>query len=183
VPRPDRWPPPAEAYTRAGALDVNAEGTLVTRNGLTVLGDGGPITVPANAQVGIAPDGTVSAVVGNGRPTAIGKLKLVTPEAPLTRGEDGLFRAADGDGRSERPRSGWCARRLERQRGRSDGGDDFRLAPVRAPDEADPDGGEAGAGGEQAAGGQRLTRQRARRLRPLALLYASSSRFSMRSLM
>jgi flagellar basal-body rod protein FlgF len=89
--------PCTEAYTRAGALDVNAEGTLVTRNGLTVLGDGGPISVPANALVGIAPDGTISASVGNGRPTAVGKLKLVTPEAPLTRGEDGLFRAGDGD--------------------------------------------------------------------------------------
>jgi flagellar basal-body rod protein FlgF len=86
-----------EAYTRAGALDVNAEGTLVTCNGLTVLGDGGPITLPANAQVAIAADGTVSASAGNGQPTAVGKLKLITPEAPLTRGEDGLFRAADGD--------------------------------------------------------------------------------------
>ncbi len=26
----------------------------------------------------------------------IGKLKLVTPDGPLTRGTDGLFRAADG---------------------------------------------------------------------------------------
>ncbi len=50
-----------EAYTRAGALDVDAEGQLVTRNGLTVLGDGGPINVPANAEVSIAGDGTVSA--------------------------------------------------------------------------------------------------------------------------
>jgi flagellar basal-body rod protein FlgF len=27
----------------------------------------------------------------------VGRLKLVTPEAPLTRGSDGLFRAADGE--------------------------------------------------------------------------------------
>jgi len=86
-----------EAYTRAGALDVNAEGLLVTKTGLTVLGDGGPITVPANAQVQIAPDGTLSAATGNGKPQTLGKLKLVTPEAPLQRGEDGLFRATDGD--------------------------------------------------------------------------------------
>lgn len=86
-----------EAYTRAGALDVNAEGTLVTRNGLTVVGDGGPITVPVNAQVQIAADGTVSAAVGNARPNTIGKLKLVTPETSLQRGTDGLFRGADGD--------------------------------------------------------------------------------------
>jgi flagellar basal-body rod protein FlgF len=86
-----------EAYTRAGSLDINAEGNLVTTSGLTVLGDGGPIQVPPETQVGIAPDGTVSATAANGRSTSIGKLKLVTPEAPLTRGTDGLFRAADGE--------------------------------------------------------------------------------------
>jgi flagellar basal-body rod protein FlgF len=86
-----------EAYTRGGALDINNEGLLVTKTGLTVLGDGGPITIPANATVQIAPDGTVSAAVGNAKPQSVGKLKLVTPEVPLQRGEDGLFRGADGD--------------------------------------------------------------------------------------
>jgi flagellar basal-body rod protein FlgF len=86
-----------EAYTRAGSLDVSADGTLVTRNGLTVLGDGGPIQVPQNAEAAIAPDGTVSAKTPDGRNTTIGKLKLVTPEAPLERGIDGLFRDAQGD--------------------------------------------------------------------------------------
>ena len=83
-----------EAYTRAGALDVNAEGLLVTKSGQTVLGDGGPITVPANSEVNIAGDGTVSAKAANGRSSSIGKLKLVTPESPaaLSRGPDGLFR-------------------------------------------------------------------------------------------
>ena len=84
-----------EAYTRAGALDVNAEGQLVTKSGLAVLGDGGPITIPANSDVNIAGDGTVSAKAANGRSTSVGKLKLVTPESPaaLTRSPDGLFRA------------------------------------------------------------------------------------------
>ena len=86
-----------EAYTRNGSLDVNSEGLLVSRSGLPVLGDGGPITVPANATVTIGADGSLSASVGNGRPQGIGRLKLVTPEAPLLRGEDGLFRGADGD--------------------------------------------------------------------------------------
>jgi flagellar basal-body rod protein FlgF len=86
-----------EAYTRGGALDLDSEGLLVTKTGRTVLGDGGPITIPANATVQIAPDGTVSAAVGNAKPQTVGKLKLVTPETPLQRGEDGLFRAADGD--------------------------------------------------------------------------------------
>lgn len=86
-----------EAYTRAGALDITADGTLTTRGGLPVLGDGGPIQVPANSEVSIGSDGTVSARNGStGKTTAVGKLKLVTPEAPLQRGDDGLFRAADG---------------------------------------------------------------------------------------
>lgn len=88
-----------EAYTRAGSLEVNAEGLLVTHNGLQVLGDGGPITAPANAELQIAPDGTVSATVPGAKPQSVGKLKLVTPEADnqLSRGADGLFRAASGD--------------------------------------------------------------------------------------
>lgn len=86
-----------EAYTRAGGLDVNAEGLLVTQNGHTVLGDGGPITLPANARVEIAADGTVSAAVGQAKPQPVGRLKLVTPETPLQRGDDALFRAPGGE--------------------------------------------------------------------------------------
>lgn len=86
-----------EAYTRNGALTVNAEGLLVTHAGLPVVGEGGPITVPLNGQVSIAPDGSVSATVEGGRPQGVGKLKLVTPEAPLQRGNDGLFRSNTGD--------------------------------------------------------------------------------------
>ena len=86
-----------EAYTRAGALEVNAEGLLVTASGLQVLGDGGPINIPAGARIDIAGDGTISTTVGNARPQQDERLKLVTPEAPLTRGTDGLFRAADGE--------------------------------------------------------------------------------------
>jgi flagellar basal-body rod protein FlgF len=86
-----------EAYTRAGALEMNAEGQLVTAGGLTVMGDGGPVSAPANSELSFAPDGTITAAVPGGRPTTVGKLKMVTPEAPLQRGEDGLFRAADGD--------------------------------------------------------------------------------------
>ena len=85
-----------EAYTRGGSLELSSDGTLTTRGGLPVLADGGPLQVPPNAVVSIGADGTVSAKGTDGKNTAIGKLKLVTPEAPLQRGEDGLFRAADG---------------------------------------------------------------------------------------
>jgi flagellar basal-body rod protein FlgF len=86
-----------EAYTRAGALEVNGEGLLVSKNGMTVLGDGGPISIPANAEVQFGSDGTVTATVPGTRPQTVGRLKLVTPEAPLQRGEDGLFRAPGGE--------------------------------------------------------------------------------------
>jgi len=86
-----------ETYTRGGSLEVSADGTLTTRSGLPVMGDGGPLQVPPNTAVSIGADGTVSAKGSDGRSTSVGKLKLVTPEAALTRGEDGLFRAADGD--------------------------------------------------------------------------------------
>ena len=86
-----------EAYTRAGALEVSAEGVLTDVQGRPVVGDGGPLTIPANAEVEVASDGTVSAKVGRERPQPLGRLKLVTPEAPLQRGTDGLFRAAEGD--------------------------------------------------------------------------------------
>jgi len=86
-----------EAYTRAGSLQLDAEGQIITPNGLPVLGDGGPITVPAGATLDIASDGTVTAQLQGGSAQAVGRLKLVTPEAPLERGADGLFRAADGD--------------------------------------------------------------------------------------
>ena len=86
-----------EAYTRAGSLQVNAEGTLSTSGGLAVLGDGGPITLPPDSVPQIASDGTVSVRQPNGSITPLGRLKLVTPEAPLTRGDDALFRAAEGE--------------------------------------------------------------------------------------
>jgi flagellar basal-body rod protein FlgF len=86
-----------EAYTRAGSLDVSADGTLVTRAGLQVLGDGGPIQLPPNSEPSIAGDGSINARLPNGTSSVVGRLKLVTPETKLERGIDGLFRASGGD--------------------------------------------------------------------------------------
>ncbi len=63
--------PDGEAYTRAGNFSLNAVGTLVTADGLPVLGDGGPITLP-EGQVRISGNGTVSV---NGVTT--GRLQVV----------------------------------------------------------------------------------------------------------
>ncbi|MGY0195464.1 flagellar basal-body rod protein FlgF [Leptothrix sp. BB-4] len=86
-----------EAYTRAGSLQVNSEGVLVGHNGLPVLGDGGPITLPANAEVTVGQDGSITARSATGGNTPVGKLKLVSPQDKLQRGDDGLFRAPGGD--------------------------------------------------------------------------------------
>jgi flagellar basal-body rod protein FlgF len=86
-----------EAYTRAGALQLTGEGLLATAGGLAVLGAGGPNNVPQGSEISIGGDATISATAANGRISTLGRLKLVTPEAPLERGSDGLFRAADGE--------------------------------------------------------------------------------------
>jgi flagellar basal-body rod protein FlgF len=86
-----------EAYTKAGALDIQPDGTLVSRSGLPIMGDGGPIQIPPNSQVSIAQDGIVNVKVGANPITAVGRIKMVTPEDKLIRGDDGLFRSAEGD--------------------------------------------------------------------------------------
>lgn len=88
-----------EAYTRAGSLQIGADGTLQLPNGLAVQGDGGPIAIPADAHVQIAPDGTVSVkTAGQVAVTAVGRLKLVNPpHEELVKGADGLFRLKSGD--------------------------------------------------------------------------------------
>ena len=89
-----------EGYTRAGSLDVDANGQLVTKSGYLVLGDGGPLAIPPDNVIEIAPDGTVSVVPetgGRNNTNAIGRLKLVNPpENTLVRGADGLFRTNNG---------------------------------------------------------------------------------------
>lgn len=75
-------PDGSEAYTRAGSLDVDVTGLLVTKGGHLVMGDGGPINIPPDNSIEIAPDGTVSVVPTFGarnNANAIGRLKLVDP--------------------------------------------------------------------------------------------------------
>lgn len=89
-----------EAYTRNGALEVTAEGQLVTATGLPVLTDGGaPIDIPQNANISFGGDGTVVATLAGQDPINVGRLKMVTPnqEQTLKRGDDGLFRSPQGD--------------------------------------------------------------------------------------
>ncbi|UXH79842.1 flagellar basal-body rod protein FlgG [Roseateles amylovorans] len=63
------------AYTRDGSFQLDANGQLVTNNGLTVLPG---IIVPADAKsLTIGADGTVSVTTaGNAAPTTLGQLQL-----------------------------------------------------------------------------------------------------------
>ena len=89
-----------EAYTRAGDLRIEPDGSLRTGTGLQVMGDGGPVSVPPANSVTIGSDGSVSVVpLGQGPETraVVGRIKLVKPEpTQLDRGADGLFRLRDG---------------------------------------------------------------------------------------
>jgi flagellar basal-body rod protein FlgF len=89
-----------EAYTRMGHLQISQNGVMQTTNGLSVLGDAGPVAVPPDQELLIGRDGTVSTVpIGqNLNAVAIaGRIKLVNPaEVDLVRGEDGLFRQKSG---------------------------------------------------------------------------------------
>ncbi len=90
----------SEGYTRNGSLKVSENGILETATGLTVMGDGGPISIPPDVAISIAKDGTVSSVANGTLPgpsNAIGRLKLVNPpEADLVRASEGVFVTKSG---------------------------------------------------------------------------------------
>jgi len=91
----------SEAYTRAGNLSVDAYGQLITGGGQPVLGDNGPISVPAYSSIKIGGDGTIS-IVPQGQTAntvaTVGRLKVVQASAAqLGRGADGLMRSVSGD--------------------------------------------------------------------------------------
>jgi flagellar basal-body rod protein FlgF len=95
-----QMPDGSESYTRNGALEVSPNGLLQTANGLTIAGEGGPITIPPDTTVSIGADGTVATLSATDTPaasTVLGRIKLVNPnQADLVRGDDGLFRLKDG---------------------------------------------------------------------------------------
>jgi flagellar basal-body rod protein FlgG len=105
VRRPDGQP----AFTRAGQLQVDANGVLVNAQGLPLVPQ---ITVPNNATaITIGENGMVSATVpGHAAPTELGQLTLtgfVNPAGLLALGEN-LFQetAASGTPNEGRPGDG-----------------------------------------------------------------------------
>jgi flagellar basal-body rod protein FlgF len=88
-------------FTRRGDLRVSINGVLETGNGHPVMGSGNsPITVPPNLKVSISDDGGVYVTdptqPGVQQPELIATLLLRdASQTPLTRREDGLFKAHD----------------------------------------------------------------------------------------
>jgi len=121
--------PQGQRYTRNGALQINATGTLVTSAGDPVLGIGGPITFQnTDSNVSIGADGTITVREGASatsdaarqaadrhlcqqRPAAEGRIE------PVLGSDRGRARPRT-DGYAGRPGSD---RAVERERGRRDG--------------------------------------------------------------
>ena len=85
----------SEAYVRTASLQIDALGQLRAGNGLPVLGNGGPISVPPEQKIEIGKDGTISIrALGEG-PSVIAevdRLKLVRPDpAQLEKQTDGMI--------------------------------------------------------------------------------------------
>ena len=91
-----------EAYTRRGDLSISATGLVQNGEGLPVIGENGPITVPLGSRVSIAPDGAV--MVSNPQspdqpPVKIERLKLANWRgSKIEKDLTGLFRVPDGNG-------------------------------------------------------------------------------------
>lgn len=93
-------PDGSEAYTRRGDLQISDSGLLTTGEGSSVLGDGGPITIPPADKVVIDPQGQISIVPQGGDPKDVQQvdtIKLVSPAgSKIVKGTDGLFRVRGG---------------------------------------------------------------------------------------
>lgn len=91
--------PEGERYTRNGSFEINSQNQLVTKQGLPVLGEGGPIVFePTDSSITIGNDGTISVATGNGPPQQRGRLRLVDGQNPgsFQKAGDNLYTIGDG---------------------------------------------------------------------------------------
>ena len=90
----------SEAYTRRGDFKLTDSGLLTTGDGLPVIGEGGPITLPAADSISIAKDGGIWIVPAGGNannPQRIDGLKIASATgSDIAKGLDGLFREKSG---------------------------------------------------------------------------------------
>jgi len=93
-------PDGGEGYTRRGDLSISATGVLQNGDGLAVLGDNGPITVPLEATISIAPDGAVLAAdptTPDQPPVEIARIKLANFRgSKIEKDLTSLFRVPGG---------------------------------------------------------------------------------------
>lgn len=87
-----------EGYTRRGDLVISSTGLLETGDGLLVLGEGGPLSIPPHDAIRISEDGGVHITPpGGGEEIALGSLRLASPAgSPLAKGLDGVLRVPNG---------------------------------------------------------------------------------------
>ncbi len=85
------------ALSRRGDLRVDTDGFLKDATGKTLMGNGGPISLPPYSSLSIGSDGTISIVPLGELPTSLvvlDRLMLVNPPAEqLEKGLDGMVRA------------------------------------------------------------------------------------------
>jgi flagellar basal-body rod protein FlgF len=93
-------PDGGEGYTRRGDLSVSASGLVQNGDGLAVIGENGPITVPLGSRVSIAPDGAV--MISNPQtpdqpPAKVERLKLANWRgSQIEKDLTGIFRVPGG---------------------------------------------------------------------------------------
>ena len=97
-----------ERYTRNGALQINAQGELVTSEGDQVLGDAGPIVFqPTDNSVTIGQDGTITVRQGNAKTDSLrGNLRLVSFTDASQLQKDGSSTFATINGAQPQPAKG-----------------------------------------------------------------------------
>ena len=92
----------SEAYTRRGDLSISSTGMLENGDGLAVIGQNGPITVPLGSDITIAPDGRVMVSdpsTPDAPAEAVDRIKIASyTGTKIEKGLDGLFRAVPEGG-------------------------------------------------------------------------------------
>jgi flagellar basal-body rod protein FlgF len=93
-------PDGGEGYTRRGDLSVSPTGVLQNGDGLPVIGQNGPISVPPGSNVSISPEGDVMIAdpsTPDQPPTQVDKLKLASWRgSQIQKDLSGLFRVPNG---------------------------------------------------------------------------------------
>ena len=87
--------------TRRGDFRIGADRILRNGEGLTIMGDAGPITIPNYSTIEVSADGSIlvrpPGVDLDQPPNTVGRLRLANvPVANVTRGPDGHLRPKDG---------------------------------------------------------------------------------------